>query len=227
MDTEKASALLQSAQSLRIQWSNDITKHFGYAIILNSALWSYILVSFIDKSDNLYYLVLGSGISSVLLGGWRLYSHRIDEGITNLYPDLIRWEYELGSPLNLGTRLYLVSTNDIFDEIFLSKELTPEQHSDAIFYLTNRRKIGDRGARKLDRFVATMIFFFVMVSGFYVSYKLNSYSVTTAELIIISFSMYFLMHGAFFSRFALVYQENPNSDDIKAAIKYAVNSDDK
>ena len=93
MDRDNAGALLQSTQQLRTHWSGVITSHFGYAIIINAAIWSYMLKAYVDSLsvqsvEGLTYIALAAALSAILLGLWRLYTHSIDNHIAGLYRQL-------------------------------------------------------------------------------------------------------------------------------------------
>ncbi|MCK4403249.1 MAG: hypothetical protein KAV98_05740 [Dehalococcoidia bacterium] len=154
---DDARALLQSTQQLRTHWSSVITTHIGYAIMINVAIWSYFLKSYIDslavpsKAQPLY-IVLAAAISAITLGVWRLYTHNIDNHIAGLYPDFLLYEGILSVPSDHGTSGYLIRAVPKVDLIFLDNDLTTEQKLEGISTLVKSKRIGRRGHLAIDLF---------------------------------------------------------------------------
>ena len=162
MKSDDARTLLQSTQQLRTHWSGVITSHFGYAIIINAAIWSYLLKAYVDSLsvrsvEGLSYIALAVALSAVLLGLWRLYTHCIDNHIAGLYPDFLDCEKALAIQPNRGTGGYLVRAVPRVGQILSSSELNSDQKVAAISYLVEKKKIGRRGHLAIDLVVCLIV----------------------------------------------------------------------
>lgn len=210
--SEAAGVLLQSTQQLRTHWSSVITTHIGYTLMVNVAIWSYFLKSYIDSftgSSEAYplYIVLAAALSSMTLGMWRLYAHYIDNHIAGLYPDFILYESILAVPFNRGTSGYLTRAVPILDSILSDNNLTTEQKSEGISTLVKSKRIGRRGHLTID--VLTLV---VLIGMFAVSLSLQSElqsSLAIACFAGIYIGLLFTLLGLFF------YQKNPSKRFIK------------
>jgi len=89
------------------------------------------------------YIAFASTISIVLLVLWRWYTRYLDNGIANLYPELIFFEGKLSCPPQYATSSYLKrnlgSAGDLLDP------LSFEQKSQVVAQLVKEKRIGDRG----------------------------------------------------------------------------------
>ena len=166
---DDARTLLQSTQQLRIHWSGVITTHIGYAIMINVAIWSYFLKSYIDSlavpsEAQPLYILLATAISAITLGAWRLYTHHIDNHIAGLYPDFLLYEGILSVPSDHGTSGYLIRAVPRVDLILLSNDLTTEQKLEGISTLVKSKRIGRRGHLAIDLFTLVVILGMLAVS---------------------------------------------------------------
>lgn len=213
MTPSAAGAWLQSTQQLRTHWSGVITTHIGYAVLLNVAIWSYFLKVYIDslitssKGESLYIL-LATALSAIVLGAWRLYTHRIDNNIAGLYPDFIFCEGVLRVPPDYGTSAYLIRAVPNVHKILRNKNLTPQQKTKGILDLVKLRRIGRRGHLRVD--ISALVF--VSVMGL-VSTVLQSQSklsgLATGCFILISIGLFSIIWAIF------AYQKNPSEKDIE------------
>jgi hypothetical protein len=149
MNSQQAQAMIASTQRLRTHWSKVITNHLTLSLTINVALWSYFIKSFVEspmKNDDerVVFLVAASGISSILLGLWRLYTRYIDGAIAQLYPDFIYFEGKLDVPKGRGTCGYLLKELPIIKIVFDDNSLDLEGKVYCIDRLVNLKKIGDR-----------------------------------------------------------------------------------
>ena len=162
MQSEDARAMLQATQQLRTHLSGLITNHFGYALILNTAIWSFFGKAYFDSLSTLSgeqpaYLTLAAGISAFYLGFWRLYTHQLDRSIASLYPDLVLCEALMGVPARYGTSGYLIKDVRVLESVLLSQQWTPEQKATLVKELVSRRVMGWRGHLKFDVSVVILI----------------------------------------------------------------------
>lgn len=210
--SEDAGVLLQSTQRLRTHWSSVITTHIGYTLMVNVAIWSYFLKSYIDSltvSSEVYpsYIVLAAALSSMTLGMWRLYTHYIDNHIAGLYPDFILYESILSVPSDRGTSGYLVRAVPIVDLLLLDKDLTNEQKLEGISTLVKSKRIGRRGHLTID--VLTLV---VLIGMSAISLSLRSElqsSLAVGCFTGIYIGLSFTLFGLFF------YQKNPSKRFIE------------
>ncbi|MFC1955298.1 hypothetical protein ACFLWZ_01995 [Chloroflexota bacterium] len=163
MESDDARTLLLSIQQLRRHWAGVITSHFGYAIIINAAIWSYLLKAYVDSLsvqsiEGLSYVALAAALSAILLGLWRLYTHSIDNHIAGLYPDFLLCEGVLGIRYPHGTGGYLIGAVPKVCKIFSSHKLKPDQEEvEVIVYLVEKKKIGRRSHFSIDVVVCLII----------------------------------------------------------------------
>lgn len=212
MEKDDARTLLQSTQELRTHWSGVITSHFGYAIALNVAIWSYLLKSYIDSlaassQSQPSYIVLAAGLSAILLGVWRVYTHEIDDYIAALYPDFLLYESILSVPYDHGTSRYLIKAVPNVRLILLDNELTPEQKLKGITALAELRRVGTRGHFRIDFFTLVIIFAMFEVGLLSLS-KLP-------PLPWLAFAYFFLIYiGVFLTLFAMLYYQKKPSEKL-------------
>lgn len=162
MKSDDARALLQSTQNLRTLWASVISRNFVCAVALNAAIWSYFLKAYIESSSSspangLPYLAVAAGLTSILLGWWRLYNHYIYNHIASLYPDLLLCEKILGIEPDRGTAGHLVRTIPRLRRILTEKELNPDQKGEAIAFLAAKKSLGRSSHIVLDIIVLGII----------------------------------------------------------------------
>ncbi len=174
MDEETARTLITTTQQLRVHWSDNITKHFGYAIITFSAIWSYLLKEYISgRTHNVILIVAAATITSIFLSLWRVNTRIMDGGIAGLYGDFIHYEKILKVPDNIATLEYL--RRHVFHNIEVKSEFDKLNHEDKVKVvnsLSASKKIGDRGHLVIDKFVAFYIFLSIVFTILYI----DSYS---------------------------------------------------
>jgi hypothetical protein len=171
-----ARALANLTQQQRLHWSTMITTLMGFTAVINVGIWSYFLSEYINVAGGLpSYILIGSAVSSVTLGLWRIYSRYIDNQIAALYPELVLYEARMTAPLDLGTSGYLVRNVPNLKPIFEAK-LTEEKRSKAIAMLVESKSIGNRGHKVLDLAtlsVVIILFIGTLLSLWRVSFLMN------------------------------------------------------
>jgi len=215
IEPDDARALLQSTQQLRTHWSGVITTHIGYIIVVNVAIWSYFLKSYIDSltassTTQPSYIVLAAAISAVTLGAWRLYTHYIDNHIAGLYPDFLLYEGILSVPSDHQTSGYLIRAVPRLDLILLDNDLTPAQKLEAIATLVKSRRIGNRGHLPFDLSTLAIVLVMFVVSLILRS-ELQSF-LAVGCLTVISIGLLFVLLGLF------GYQRNPSKRFIEKVL---------
>ena len=210
-----ARVLLQSTQQLRTHWSGVITTHIGYAIMINVAIWSYFLKSYIDSlvepsEAQPVYIVLAAAISAIILGAWRLYTHRIDNHIAGLYPDFLLYESILSVPSDHGTSGYLIRAVPRVDLILLDNDLTIEQKLEGISILVNSKRIGRRGHLTIDLLTLLVLLGMLAIS---LSLRSELQSLLAMTCFIgICMGFVFMLIGLFF------YQSDPSKRLIEEVL---------
>ena len=149
INNDDARALLQSTQRLRTLWAGVIARDFVFAIAINAAIWTYFLKGYVESfsansSHGFSYLAVAAGLSSVILGLWRVLAGHIYDRIAGLYPDLLMFEQYLGIESNQGTPAYLVRTIPRLHRILTENSLNPNQKAKAISFLVNKKSMGRR-----------------------------------------------------------------------------------
>jgi hypothetical protein len=181
MTPDDARALHQSTQQLRTHWSGVITTHIGYAIVINVAIWSYFLKTYVDSlaapsGGQPLYIGIASALSSILLALWRLYSRYIDNAIAGLYPDFLLCEGILSVPAEHQTSGYLIRAVPNASPILLDNVLQPKQKVEGIRNLVLSKRIGRRGHLWFDLSVLIVISVMFGASLFVLRSDLRSFS---------------------------------------------------
>ncbi len=171
MNSDEARSFLQSTQQMRALWAGVISRDVVFIIAFIAAVWSYFLKAYIDSASNspdngLAFLAVAAGLSSILLGWWRLYTHYIYSRIVDLYPDLLLCENILGVEPYRGTAGYLQRTIPRLRRILGENELNPNQQQAAISFLVESKSLGRRSHLVLDFIgIALIITMFVLCIG--------------------------------------------------------------
>lgn len=212
MNSDDARAFLQSTQELRTHWSGVITTHLGYAVVVNAAIWSYFLKSYIDSlasgsQAQPSYVVLAAALSALLLGLWRLYTHHVDNHIAGLYPDFLLCEAALSVGPGHGTSGYLMRAVPRVDLILSNEGLTPKQKMEGISTLVKSRRIGRRGHLSMDVLVLVTVLG-MLAAGLSLLSELSCY-VAIGCIVGISIGLLLVLFGLF------LYQRNPSEKFIK------------
>jgi hypothetical protein len=156
---EGAAAFLQSTQRLRCHWSHIIILFNGYAITLNTVVWSYLMRAYVDRADPTYPM-LAAAVSGITLGLWRVYAHYLDNNIAGLYADLMLCEDVLGFPGEHGTTAYLARRPGPLKGLLENADLSAEQKRRAVKELHHRRRLGYRGHKAFDLIVLCILILF-------------------------------------------------------------------
>ncbi len=168
MNSDEARSFLQSTQQMRALWAGVISRDFVLIIAFIVAIWSYFLKAYIEWASNspdngLAFLAVAAGLSSILVGLWRLYTHYIYNRLAGLYPDLLLCENILGIEQYRGTAGYLQRSIPRLRRILGGNELNPNQQQEAIAFLVERKGLGRRSLLVLDFIgIALIIMMFVL-----------------------------------------------------------------
>ena len=199
MNTDDARILLQSTQSVRTLWAGAISRDFVYAVALNAAIWTYFLKAYVESfstspNQGFSYLALAAGLSSLILGLWRVFSRYTYDRIAGLYPDLFVFEQSLGIESNQGTAGYLTRTIPRLSRILSGEELSPYQKSEAISFLVRKKSMARLSYIVIDIIVlAAIIGMFVLCVSVYskiqLSLAIGSIIATILGFLLLVFSM--------------------------------------
>ncbi len=147
MNSDNARVLLQSTQSVRTLWAGAISRDFVYAVAVNAAIWTYFLKGYVESfstnpSEAFSYLAVAAGLSSLILGLWRVFTRHTYDRIAGLYPDLLVCEQILGLEPKQGTAGYLRRTIPRLSRILSGEELNLKQKSEAVAFLVRKKSMG-------------------------------------------------------------------------------------
>ena len=192
MTTEDARALLQSTQQLRTLWAGVVSRDFVYAVVVNAAIWTYFLKAYVDSSatnptDAFSYLAVAAGLSSLVLGLWRVFTRHTYDRIAGLYPDLLIFEKHLGVEPERGTAGYLVRAIPRLYRVLVAAELNPGQKGEAVSFLVREKSLG-----RLSHLVIDMIVIAFVIGMFGLCVSVHSklqLAVAIGSLIAIVFSV--------------------------------------
>jgi hypothetical protein len=215
MNSENARVLLQSTQRVRTLWAGAIARDFIYVVTLNAAIWTYFLKAYVETlstntNHGLSYLAVAAGLTSLILGLWRVLTHHTYDRIAGLYPDLLVCEQSLGVGTHQGTAGYLRRTIPRLGRILSGEELNPNQKSEAVSFLVRKKSMGRRSHVVVDIIVlAVIIGMFVLCVSLYskiqLSLAIESVLSTILGFLLLVFSM-------------LSFQRYPSQTVITAAI---------
>jgi hypothetical protein len=121
----------------------------GVVVAANAVVGSSLIVAYISMGGAYPLLVIvGSAISSIIVGLWRLYVQYLDNQIASLYPEIVLYEAMLPviTPRLTGIRHHLVNNCKSLEGIFTAS-LKPEQQAEVVARLVRERHIGSRGHR--------------------------------------------------------------------------------
>ncbi|UCF01143.1 MAG: hypothetical protein JSV14_12255 [Deltaproteobacteria bacterium] len=199
MDSEDARVLLQSTQRVRTLWAGVISRDFVYAVGLNAAIWTYFLQAYVESlaskpSLGFSYLAVAAGLSSLILGLWRVFTSHTYGRIAGLYPDLLLCEQSLGVETNQGTAGYLSRTIPRLSRILSGEELNPNQKSEAVSFLARKKSMGRLSHVVIDITVlAVIVGMFVLCISMYskiqFSLAIGSIIATLLGFLLLLFSM--------------------------------------
>ncbi|MGD8776111.1 MAG: hypothetical protein PVF76_13425 [Syntrophobacterales bacterium] len=215
MNSDNARVLLQSTQSVRTLWAGAISRDFVYAVALNAAIWTYFLKGYVESfptnpSEAFTYLAVAAGLSSLILGLWRVFTRHTYDRIAGLYPDLLVCEQSLEVEPNQGTAGYLRRAIPRLSRILSGEELNSNQKSEAVSFLVRKKSMGRRSHIVIDIIVlAVIIGMFVLCVSIYskiqLSLAIGSIIATIMGFLLLLFSM-------------LSFQRYPSQAVITAAI---------
>jgi hypothetical protein len=216
MKDDDARALLQSTQNLRALWQGIISLDYLFALAINAAIWTYLLRAFIESSSTgsnqgFSYLAVATGLSSLVLGLWRLHTRYLYNRIAGLYPDLMLCEKILGIEPDRGTAAYLVSTIPRLRRLLSGEELNLRQKGEAISYLVAEKSMG-----RLSHIVIDIIVLGIIISLFGLCVSVHSnmqLPLATGSLMATIIGFLLVLCGIF------AFQRYPSQSIITAAIR--------
>lgn len=216
MKDDDARALLQSTQNLRAFWEGIISLDYFFALAINVAIWTYLLRAFIESfstgsNQGFSYLAVATGLSSLVLGLWRLHTRYLYNRIAGLYPDLLLCEKILGIESDQGTAAYLVSTIPRLRRILSGEELNLPQKVKAISFLAADRSMG-----RLSHMVIDIIVLGIIISLFGLCISLYSnlpFPLTIGSLMATIIGFLLVLCSIF------AFQRYPSQSIITAALR--------
>jgi hypothetical protein len=216
MKDDDARALLQSTQNLRALWQGVISLDYLFALAINAAIWTYLLRAFIESfstgsNQGFSYLAVATGLSSLVLGLWRLHTRYLYNRIAGLYPDLMLCEKILGIEPDRGTAAYLVSTIPRLRRLLSGEELNLRQKGEAISYLVAEKSMG-----RLSHIVIDIIVLGIIISLFGLCVSVHStmqLPLATGSLMATIIGFLLVLCGIF------AFQRYPSQSIITAAAR--------
>jgi hypothetical protein len=168
MVTMNALTLLSLREQQRNHWSGILNNLLGFIIIASAAIWGFFGHSYSVNIGHpaitgLFFLIAG-GISSLILGLWRLYAHYIDDHITQLYPEILPYEGQLGVAPISGIWGYLTRYIAAFRKSLLLDSLNLEQKVELVRKLGKLKLLSSRGHLVFDISVLVLIACFIAFS---------------------------------------------------------------
>jgi hydrogenase-4 membrane subunit HyfE len=162
MNSNEARSFFQSSQQMTVLWAGVISKNFVFTIVFIAAVWSYFLKAYIESvstgfSHGLSYLAVAAGLTSILLGLWRVYNRFIYNRLAGLYPDLLHCEKILGIESSRGTAGDLQKRIPRLRRILGESELNPDQKQKAISFLVETKRLGQRSHLVIDFIMIVII----------------------------------------------------------------------
>jgi len=215
MNSDNARVLLQSTQSVRTLWAGSISRDFVYSVTLNAAIWTYFLKAYVESfstspNQAFSYLAVAAGLSSLILGLWRVFTRYTYDRIAGLYPDLLICEQSLGVESHQGTAGYLRRTIPRLSRILSGEELNPNQKSEAVSFLVRKKSMGRLSHIVIDIIVlAIIVAMFVLCVSIYSRIQL-SLAIASVISTILGFLLLLLS--------MLSFQRYPSQAFITAAI---------
>ena len=215
MTSDEVRSFLQSTHQMRALWTGIISRNFVFTIAFIVAIWSYFLKAYIESGSNglangLSFLAVAAGLTSIMLGLWRLYTRYIYCHIAGLYPDLLYCEKILGIEPHRGTAGYLQRSIPILRQILGEKHLNSDQKQEVIVFLVDRKSLGRKSHIVLDFIViAFIITMFVLCIGVHANIQLPL-AIGTIIATIVGFLL--VLCGIF------AFQRYPSQSIIKTAI---------
>jgi hypothetical protein len=216
MKSDDACALQQSTQNLRTLWEGVISRDYIFVIAINAAIWTYLLRAYIESfstpsNQGFSYLAVAAGLSSIMLGLWRLYTRYIYNRIAGLYPDLLLYEKILGIEPDHGTTAYLVGTIPRLRRLLSGERLNPNQKGEAISYLVAEKRMG-----RLSHIIIDIIVLGIIISLFGLCISLYSkvqLLLATGSLVVTIIGFLLVICSIF------AFQRYPSQSIITAALR--------
>jgi len=168
-----ARSLVNTVEQRKQHFSSAIHNLNWLAVTLVAGVWAFFLDGFLKHSpfvnpnisaENAQsfafsYIIMAAGISSVILLLWRLYVRYLDNQISAIYPEILRYEKCLGVSADDGTSKYLAESNKILKAVL--PELGQTQQIELVRQLVHDGHIGRRGTQFIGYLVIIAFILFV------------------------------------------------------------------
>jgi len=209
--------LLNLAEQHRLRWSTLIYAILGFIIAANIGVIGYFITAYIHEPAHPAFLLIGSAISSILTGAWRLYSHYVDNNIANLYPEIFYYESTIGIPNQFGITRYL-NDNVKNISVLFSSSITNEQKCAVLRMLSLSKNIGRRGHLGFD--IACILWTSSLLIACPISLLLVNRPIGLDYMLFFLCCTIITAFGLGLAIWALcISQKNPSSKIIKEAIQ--------
>lgn len=173
LSAENAGRLLEIVEQRRQHLSSMIHNLNWLAVTLISGVWTFFITGFLEHSPfvnpninvedahpfTFSYIIMAAGISSLILMLWRLYSRYLDSQISELYPEILKYERILGVSKTEGVAHYLARSNKNIENAL--DRLDENKHLEFITQLVRDRHVGRRGTLFIDKLVIVAFITFV------------------------------------------------------------------
>ena len=169
MNNQCVIALLQNAQAQRHHWSSMINSMNGFLVVVLVGIWAYFIPAYIQSFNNTNnggfpaYLFVGSAISALTLGIWRIYARYIDGKIAGLFPGIFLYEQRLGTSKFDGISGYL-HENKQLRKIIDDADMSLTRKTDVLRKIVEKKKIGNRKHLLLDIAATLMTFCMIILT---------------------------------------------------------------
>lgn len=162
LSVENARSLVNTVEQRKQHLSSAIHNLNWLAVTLIAGVWTFFLDGFLKHSpfvnpnisaENAQpfafsYIITAAGISSVILLLWRLYVRYLDNQISAIYPEILRYEKRLGVSADDGTSKYLTESNETLKNVLPT--LGETQQIELVRQLVHDGHIGRRGTIFID-----------------------------------------------------------------------------
>lgn len=173
LNVENAKSLINAVEQRRQHLSSMIHNLNWVAVTLVAGVWTFFLDGFLDHSPFINpniseanahpfafsYIIMAAGISSLIMMLWRLYARYLDNQISALYPEIMRYEKRLGVSGEDGICNYLARSNKILERVL--PKLGETQQLELVRQLFRGGRIGRRETLIIDYLVIIAMVLFV------------------------------------------------------------------
>lgn len=178
---ENTRSLVSIVEQRRQHLSSTIHNLNWITVTVVTGVWSFFLSRFLDHSAFINpnipvddaelfafsYIMLDAGISSLILVLWRIYARYLDCQMSEVYPEIMKYEKRLGVSEADGMGNYLAGSNNILKRVLPT--LGESQQLELVGQLVRDRHIGRRGQLFIDWLViiAIVVFLGLVIADLY------------------------------------------------------------